>query len=72
MTGTTSKDKNTPTDAGQSFDRARQACTGKGQPQQPQPQQPQQQQMPCFSGEGTCPFAAIKQEQQGAQLGCSL
>lgn len=71
MMGTTSKNGKTP-DAGPPFDRARQACTGKGQPQQPQPQQPQQQQMPCFSGEGTCPFAAIKQEQQGAQLGCSL
>ena len=61
MTGKTSKDKNTPLDAGQPFHRA---CTGKGQLQQ--------QQMRCFSGEGTCPFAAIREQQQGLQLGCSL
>lgn len=65
MTGMTPKNGETP-DAGPPFDRARQACTGKGQPQQ------HPQQMRCFPGEGTCPFAAIKQEQQGAQLGCSL
>ena len=38
MTGMTPKNGETP-DAGPPFDRARQACTGKGQPQQPQQQQ---------------------------------
>ncbi len=71
MTGKTSKDKNTPLDARRPFHLA---CTGNGQPQQLQPQQPQQhpQQMRCFPGEGTCPFEAIREKQQGAQLGCSL
>ena len=61
MTGKTSKDKNTPPDAGQSFDRA---CTGS--------RQPQQQQMPCFIGQGTCRFAKTGQEQQMLQVPSGL